>query len=584
MSRDSSNDKFLVSALIDTKEKLSNIKSEMNQLLQFKSHSNLLTDNYTQTPLYTVGEQILNFRATGIFDGMGAYLKDDNTVNVLLNSELSNSLNVWKYKINNIELGASRITKFSINRNTKTVVKAEIAYTDIIAPDGSSLNEANKDIIFQSSKTFSNNSNPPQTLVGFERLCSGHVVEPEFWGKGKGPVDRIYVTGEEIFPSGGNYKDSNGGRILALDTQTSKLYCLPGLPKTPFENMVDINCNEKFVAFTFGGEHNPSTSMYFTKQSQNDINMSANSKIAATKVSGTGNDSNFNLYKFGSLLCIYLGKKIKNGNFLERNGLHSGKVYVFVADNRDCTPGVYIDHLGTNNLRGNFIPLTFDNNIEVSYNDLMIAAANANAYLFNRFEDVSVNPNNGAEFAITCTNNDTVEKITINDNLDDITDYPQQINATIMRITGTPGQRTTNPTTCKGPDNLEWTKDNKLYVNEDVSNNRIGYIDMTQKLPTKIEWFAQTVNEPTYPTNCLTPNKILSDPPGPSGIFDISNFFAKKSDGTFKLTSGYTGQEAREALDGSKLLYNIQSNAQQSGDIEYFKLGKGSQLILLEKK
>lgn len=74
------------SSLNDTKEKLVSLKSKMNILLEFKSHSNLLTDKYIQTPLYTVGEQIQNFRVTGIFDGMGAYLKDNNTVNLLLNS------------------------------------------------------------------------------------------------------------------------------------------------------------------------------------------------------------------------------------------------------------------------------------------------------------------------------------------------------------------------------------------------------------------------------------------------------------------------------------------------------------------
>ncbi len=115
---------------------------------------------------------------------------------------------------------------------------------------------------------------------GIQRFCSAALFEANQFGAGIGLADRIFFSGEE----------TNGGTQFALDTQTNTLYAVPAFGRASWENVTELNTGRTDkVAFLIGDDRN------------------------------------------NAPLYLYVGDK-KAGNFLERNGLAQGKLFVWVAD------------------------------------------------------------------------------------------------------------------------------------------------------------------------------------------------------------------------------------------------------------
>lgn len=128
----------------------------------------------------------------------------------------------------------------------------------------------------------------------FDRFCSGTVYMPDELGQGRGFVDPIYITGEEVF--------NDTGRFYALDPVTRTLWEAPDLGGGSWENAAQVDTGNTTHTALFLSEDNTD-----------------------------------------SPLRLYIGRKGVDTNsdgevdFLERNGLRGGTVYYFHPDGNAST-------------------------------------------------------------------------------------------------------------------------------------------------------------------------------------------------------------------------------------------------------
>ena len=129
----------------------------------------------------------------------------------------------------------------------------------------------------------------------FDRFCSGTSYLPDGFGPGRGFVDPMYLTGEEVA----------GGKFYAIDPTTDALWEVPDLGVTRWENaaLVDTG-NTTHTALILSAD------------------------VAASP---------------GDYIRLYVGEKGVDSNsdgaidFLERNGLRGGTVYYFDPDGAAST-------------------------------------------------------------------------------------------------------------------------------------------------------------------------------------------------------------------------------------------------------
>jgi len=170
-------------------------------------------EGYTVTaPLLTIGETFHytsgdlnattagNYTPPGILDGLGAYELDDHTVRVFANHELTFT-DGYPYEASDgmggtFEMTGTRISYFDIDKFSKDIIDAGIAYDTVY--------DANGNIASDTSFLPAD-----QEGFGMSRFCSAMLVEPDQFGK-KGIVDRIFFTGEE---TGGRFSGTGGAWV-----------------------------------------------------------------------------------------------------------------------------------------------------------------------------------------------------------------------------------------------------------------------------------------------------------------------------------------------------------------------------------
>lgn len=287
---------------------------------------------------------------------------------------------------------------------------------------------------------------------GFNRFCSASLFEANQFGPGIGLADRIFFTGEE----------GSLNTEFALDTKTNTLYALPWLGRAGFENIAEINTGTtNKVALLIGDDR------------------------------GVANP-----------LLLYVGEKVANGSFLERNGLTGGKLYAWIADD-PADPADKIeadprDFNGANStLKGKFAEVKqYDANSKGTngYDAQGFAtqakqdalAADVKAFLFARIEDVSTNPKDGTQAAFNATGRDTLfggadawgttYRIDIDFNNVNTGDIVGKID--ILN-----DGNTTKDAGLRSPDNIDWADDGKIYLQEDPAFSGFG---QTSKLTNSI--------------------------------------------------------------------------------------------------
>lgn len=361
----------------------------------------------------------------GIFDGQGAYANGDGTYTLLVNHELGSSAG-YAYTAQglNPSVNGARISRFIVDIDSDD--KASNGFQSRILSGGLAYD-----------KVIGNDPN------GFDRFCSANLVEAKSFGAGRGLADRTFLVGEEVFGGG-------GGAFYALDTANSDLYQVNAFGKGTWESATVID---------------------------------------------TGNANTVAVLLFDDAkapLRLWVGQKTAGG-FLERNGLAeaNGALYTFVPTDLaetgvDTTPGPDSDDLkglalGTP-LVGRWVkiekPLGKSSYADLSDAEIRTLATDLGALQLSRIEDGEVNPLNGQQAAFVSTGTKDFSSGDLYGNVYTLsfanafaTDGSLATNGiTSLRLIYD-ADRFADPTTgLRNPDNLTWSSDGFLYLQEDRAN------------------------------------------------------------------------------------------------------------------
>ncbi len=303
--------------------------------------------------------------------------------------------------------------------------------------------------------------------------CSANVWAADTFGPGLGFADTLYLTGEETFNS--------NGQFWVMDVATRTLYECPDLGGGSWENACPIDTGRTDTVAVFLGE---------------DI--------------GAGSTGT-------APLRLYVGLKNPGGNFLERNGLTGGTVY-------------YWDPAGAST-NGTMSGIFSGGNGAVVSGSW--TTASGGAALFSKLEDVHTNVNTsssgyGVEVAVASQS----EAIFITDfsQVDFVAGALGSNTGSDVKVLFQSGTQE-GSNVFAGMDNLVWSPDGCLYVNEDDGEGDIWKIDVDSLLAS-------------YAANDFTPSAaqvmdildadFVSES---SGIIDISKHIGYEPGSVF-LTSG----------------------------------------------
>lgn len=512
---------------------------------------------YLVTPIFTIGDTVEastgalnpssagNFSPPGTPDGLGAFSLNANTVRVFMNHEIeipNSGSGAFPYTLANgttIAKGGARITYFDIDKTSRRVVDAGLAIARMYDRAGNVV------------------TNPSQLeLGGLDRMCSASLHEPESFGPGRGLADRLYLTGEETSTAFGH---PHGGTYWALDTSNGDFWALPDFGRGSWENaaLVDTG-NTSQVAFLLGDDAE------------------------------------------GRPLYLYVGTKdaSPSANFIQRNGLSGGQLYVWKASNGNTTPQQFN---GSGSFRtGTWVAINAKNAAAAGTtghdaagykNDttLKTEAISLGAFLFSRPEDLATSPTDGSMVAFASTGRGNLYPL---DNWGDT--YVLDIDFTagvptsgFLRIVYSgddagDGQFMSPEEGLRCPDNLDWADDGTLYVQEDQSNQTGSFGaagfetsiwkltlagDLSDGNPTNIvaqaTRIAQTDRSTVLPLGSTDGNTGDFGNWESSGIIDVSSLFGE--------------------APGELFLFDVQAHSVTNGLIASKNLYEGGQLCFLEK-
>jgi len=383
---------------------------------------------FSSQVLLTTGESVGSYRPPGVLDGMVAFpATEPGSMDLFVTHELEASEGASYRLANGTELRGSRITRFRMDRKTRQITSAGLAYREIrdrsgrVVVDAAQLNETRG-----------------RGLAGLESFCSASG-----WSAGEyGFADQLVMAHEEVTRTEGH---PHGGTIYALDVAGETLWALPSLGRGSWENSAALSTPDGdrpdgHVALLLGDD-----------------------------------------LEFGRApLYLWLGRKIPGGNFIERNGLARGQLHVWVAGNGDRTPQQWFGS-GTERV-GRFVPLPTgtgngkpgkETDSAGYFNDpeLRQRAEALKAFMFSRPEDLHTNPRNGTQavFASTGQGNRFPADDWGNVYLIDVEFVAGSAGslAAEARIRLFYDSDDTGDRGLRSPDNLVWASDGRIYVQED---------------------------------------------------------------------------------------------------------------------
>ena len=428
-------------------------------------------------PVFTIGESFSTTNAygtpntdsdytpPGVLDGLGAmdHPSDPGLVRVFANHELLH-FRGYDYELSDgaggtYTMDGARISYFDIDKKTREVVDSGLAYNTIYDANGNVATD-NTFLGTPFATAFGGSPGSGSQLVGFSRFCSSVLVEAEQFGPGNGLADTIYFAGEE---DGGGF-NSIGGAEWALDVSTGDMWQIPDMGRGAWENITEVDTGTTtHVAFILADDSSPfDVDDYDADQSTGDSDDEA------------------------APLFLYVGEKDTSGgaNFLERNGLSGGTLYVWVATDGTVNSPAEFNTAGSE--AGSWVEIDNSPMIAMASQDgstgfdeygyptqrtLWSRAETLNAFQFSRPEDVAQNPFNGSEFVMASTGVDTFDG-----GVDTFgTMYTMDIDFTDI-ATGTAPTGDLNiiydgdadlSRALRSPDNLDWADDGLIYVQED---------------------------------------------------------------------------------------------------------------------
>ena len=314
--------------------------------------------------VFTVDEKVTGYRPVGILDGMGAIRKNNQQVDAYVNHELGANVGYAYSLENGTTMTGARISVFTFDAKADaedlgTIKKIKPAYNKVYDREG---------LIVTHPSQINESGHPTD---GFNRFCSANIFQ-----KGEFNLeDSLFVTNEETSKA---YGHPHGGSYWILDIHKKALWGAPDLGRGTWESatFVDPGVDDK-VAMILGDDFEAAP------------------------------------------LYLYIGEKQDNGNFLERNGLSGGQLFVWVSDDGYRSPE---DWNGTGTTAsGKFVPISATGvagdcpvdgvDSQGYYDDTClrgIATGNEGdggleAFKFSRPEDVATNPEDGTEVIMAST-------------------------------------------------------------------------------------------------------------------------------------------------------------------------------------
>lgn len=474
---------------------------------------------WNTTVLTTIGDSIGGYFAPGLLDGAGAIKLADGTVRAFVNHEMGQSVGYTYQLANGTSLKGGRVSYFDIDPATKQVKEAGLAYKSIIDRAG---------VIVTSATQINEGSN---TLNGIDRLCGATLFNAGKYGL----VDDIFFTGEE----------TGDGQEFALDVVSETLHCLPWLGRAAWENvtLLETGTTDK-VAILVGDD------------------------------------------RAGAPLLLYIGDKnfSNDGSFIDRNGLGHGKLYVWVANNGDLSVQQFN---GTGNSRtGQFKEIAYYNPALAGtpgYDALGFAnqatqdaLGNAvGAFSFSRPEDLATNPANGRQVVFASTGRDPefpADKwgttYIIDFNLSDLANPSAKLNILYDGDDAGNGQFAGPDFGLRSPDNLDWSPNGLIYIQEDRSYSGFG---QTSGQEASL-WEANPV------TGQLTRIAQVDRTAVPSGQTDA----APNDLGNWETSGIVDISSLLGVTDKAVFLVTSQGHSLTGGPITANGLAEGGQLLLLE--
>lgn len=412
-------------------------------------------NGYFVDPVFTIGETFPDgsqgdYTPPGILDGLGAFSLDENTVRILANHELSNDVGYEYSLANGTELPGARVSFFDIDKETRQLVDAGLAYDTIINRAGEVVDEAS-DLEFE----------------GLNRFCSSAYIEAHQFGEGRGFTDGIYFTGEE----------DDGGTEYALDIANNTLYAVPWLGRAAWENVteIDTGTTDK-VALLIGDDREAAPLLLYVGEkdtseeadflSRNGLN---NGKLYAWVPDGEVGDT--------TTFTDEEGEEVDADNAPDPFGFNS-------TGNSQSGSWVELDYYRPD-LANTAVDTNDDDSIqdELGYDAQGFATQaqqdqlfiDAGGFQFSRPEDVATNPEDGTEVVLASTgrggsfaedNWGTTYKIKVEFGEDG---HPLTANLDILYDGDDAGngQFQSPDFGLRSPDNLDWADDGYIYIQED---------------------------------------------------------------------------------------------------------------------
>ncbi len=369
--------------------------------------------------IFTVGETVYGYRPPGTLDGIGAIALDKYTVRVFVNHEFSAG-DGYPYELaNGTVLTGARISFFDVDRTSRRIAKAGLAYDKVI--DAGGRNVSNPRQINEGT------GNPNRDGLSF--FCAGWLGLAGTFSL----EDDVYFTGEE----------RSNGRAYVLDIRNRALHVLPQLGRAAFEAICFVDTGDPRTIGALISDDRDSAPL---------------------------------------ILYIGQKDAIGMGTFLDRNGLERGDLYVWVADDGSKNPAEFngtgesrtgkfkkIDAFSTASARANDTIHFKDQRHQDG------AVARMNAFMFSRPEDIGVNPADHTEVVFAATGGGAKFA---EDNWG--TTYHMKLNFEGKTPTATVtilydgddeggGKFALPDLGIRNPDNVEWASNGMIYIQEDRS-------------------------------------------------------------------------------------------------------------------
>ena len=411
----------------------------------------------------------------GTYDGLGAYLSD-GSLSVYLNHETSSAaisrvdLNLEDFRQAIDSTIDGGVTPFP----TSFVTGIGYAYDRIY--DASYNAISNPDPVASGTVAVGSYGNS-----NFSRFCSGTSYLVHSFGAGRGFVDQIYMTGEEV----------SGGKFYAIDQRTRELWEVPDFGAFSWENAA--------LADTGNTTH---------------------TAVVLMEDSGS------------APIRLYIGEKGVDVNqdlqidFLERNGLRGGTMYYFDPDGAAST----VD-----------LP---DGTVTGTWNPVNSGAAGGVILHENKLEDVHTNPSDGTQL-IFADQSDGVYTLDLDLRFMESGLDTTSSTATIEQIDDD------DVAPVGAPDNLTWSLDGKLYVQEDGDGDDVWQMNSDGSGLTQIS----------------------SANSEPSGIFDASEYLGYEPGSVFLSSvqgSGDSGAQLSAMISPTATRLPISADFVQNGLVDGF--------------